>query len=121
MNTALFQELQLWFKDLPNNHAQPLKRPVILIPNSLVELNTDSKRFGFINPQGLVQYGLKVNFQDQSYLMLFLQLKNVLPFVEELLHSDFQFDVAMLETEKYFEYSDLYSKGTNEIDIETTL
>lgn len=117
MNAILFADLQAWFLELPKGHGQLVNRPIILINESLIQQESDG-RFYFVNPKNQKQFGLVVTINNERFLLLFVQLKFTLAFVDELLSSNYPFDVKMIETERYQCLFAIYSKGKNELETD---
>lgn len=115
MNISLVQDLKLWLQDA-NLHERfaLLKRPALLIPESLIEYDKGKNRYYFINTKGQVQYGLKVNIDGIYYLMIFIQLKFILNFVQEAIELQKQFEMLMLASTKYDQLQQYYSLGKEE-------
>lgn len=117
MNAILFADLQAWFSVLPKSHTHTGNRPIILINENLIRQEEDG-RFYFVNPKNQKQFGLVVTINNERFLLLFVQLKFTLAFVDELLSSNYPFDVKMIEIERYQCLFEIYSKGKNELETD---
>ena len=118
MNASLFTDLQTWFLELLKDHTQLLNRPIILIDETLIQQENDTGRYYFINPKNQKQFGLVVTINNERFLLLFIQLKFILAFVDELLSSNYPFNVKMIETRRYQCLFEIYSKGKNELETD---
>lgn len=117
MNAILFADLQAWFSVLPKSHTPTGNRPIILINENLIRQEEDG-RFYFVNPKNQKQFGLVVTINNERFLLLFIQLKFTLAFVDELLSSNYPFDVKMIETARYQCLFEIHSKGKNELETD---
>lgn len=117
MNISLVQDLKLWLQDA-NLHERSalLKRLALLIPESLIKYDQGKNRYYFINTKGQVQFGLRVNIDGIYYLMIFIQLKFILDFVQEAIELQKQFEMLMLASSKYDQLQQYYSLGHQEYE-----
>lgn len=123
MTSLLLTSLQEWFASLPqqtNIHAMPLKRPVVLVHNSLIEYDEEANRYYFLNCKNQKQFGLIVYIGSERYLLWFLPLKFVLAEASNLLQAKQEFQIKIIPTKLYQEMFDSYSQGAPTLEFPLT-
>lgn len=119
MQLSTLEKVQQWVEaQIHQQHNSVTNRPVILVQESKIKFDLDTNRYYFINSKEKIEYGLIVVIEHKKYLMLFMQIKFVVPHAKCLLDAHYPIDVKMLSIFQYQELYEFYSKGNNSYPVD---